>query len=282
MTFSTIIPVSELSKHLEEPDWAIVDCRFKLADPKQGRREYETMHIPGAVFADLKEDLSGPVIQGVTGRHPLPDVDQLRSVFSRLGIGQGVQVVAYDDLSGAMAAGRLWWLLRWLGHTAVAVLDGGWQSWVKAGLPTRAGIEGRDARKFIPRPRNELILTAEEVERIRRDARYRLLDARTSERFRGENETIDLIPGHIPGAVSMPYPGNLNPDGTFLSAASLHSRYKRVLGNVPIDQVGVYCGSGVTATVDILAMMLAGMGEARLYAGSYSDWITDPQRPVEK
>jgi thiosulfate/3-mercaptopyruvate sulfurtransferase len=193
-----------------------------------------------------------------------------------------VQVVAYDDLDGALAAGRVWWLLRSLGHEAVAVLDGGWQKWVKKGLPIRSGIEIRPERWFIPHPRDDMTVSVEDVDAIRKDSQYKLLDARSADRFRGENETIDPVPGHIPGAISAAYAGNLNPDGTFQGKRSLRARYKKMLGEVPTSRVVCYCGSGVTATHDILAMMLAGLGEARLYAGSYSEWITDPGRPVEK
>ncbi len=206
----------------------------------------------------------------------------LSRVFSRFGIDSAVQVVAYDDVGGALAAGRVWWLLRWLGHESVALLDGGWQEWLKMGLPVRNGAETRKPRIFVPQPRNELIVTANEIDGMRQDAGYKVLDARSADRFRGENETIDPLPGHIPGAISAPYAGNLNPDGTFQSDEILTSRYKKLVNGVPGDHVICYCGSGVTATHDILAMMKAGLGEARLYAGSYSEWITDPKRPVEK
>ena len=282
MTYETIIPASELALHLDDPDWVIVDSRFKLADPAQGKIDYEIAHIPGAGYAHLDEDLSGPVIKGVTGRHPLPSVDQAASVFSRLGIDAGIQVVAYDDMSGALAAGRVWWLLRWLGHRAAAILDGGWQAWLKLGYAVRSGTESRSTCGFHPQPRNDMIVSADDVDKMRQDPGYRVLDARAADRYRGENETIDPIPGHIPGAVSAAYAGNLNPDGTFMDKDELRARYERLIGGVPTQRVVCYCGSGVTATHDILAMVMAGMGEAKLYAGSYSEWITDPQRPVEK
>jgi thiosulfate/3-mercaptopyruvate sulfurtransferase len=193
-----------------------------------------------------------------------------------------VQVVAYDDLGGALAAGRVWWLLRWLGHEAVALLDGGWQQWQRSGLAVRSGVETRSSRTFIPYPRNDLIITTAELNAMRQDSNYRVLDARSAERYHGVNETIDPIAGHIPGAISAPYAGNLNPDGTFRPTERLCARYKRLIGEVPIERVVCYCGSGVTATHEILALMMAGLGEARLYAGSYSEWITDPARPVEK
>lgn len=282
IAFTTTITISELANHLDDPEWVIVDSRFKLANPQQGRLDYESSHIPGAVYAHLDDDLSGPIIKGITGRHPLPSVEKISQVFSRFGIYLSMQVVVYDDMSGALAAGRVWWLLRWLGHEAVALLDGGWQEWVKRGLPVRSGSETRKPRTFVPHPRNDLVVSTEEVESFRKDPLFRLLDARSADRYRGENETIDPVAGHIPGAVSAAYAGNLNPDGIFQSIDSLATRYKRIIGNVPINHVVCYCGSGVTATHDILAMMMAGLGEARLYAGSYSEWITDPKRPVEK
>jgi thiosulfate/3-mercaptopyruvate sulfurtransferase len=282
MTFNTIVSVDELVLHIDDPGWIIVDSRFRLTVPTQGRIDYETAHISGAEYAHLDDDLSGPIVRGVTGRHPLPQVEKVAKVFSRLGIDSSVQVVAYDDMGGALAAGRVWWLLRWLGHQAVAILDGGWQQWVKKGFSVRNGNETRQEREFIPFPRNDLIVTTEQVDAIRRNPQYRLLDVRSEDRFRGENEIIDPIPGHIPGAVSAAYAGNLNTDGTFRSNELLESRYQKIIGDVPIENVVCYCGSGVTAVHDILAMMVARLGEARLYAGSYSEWITDPRRPIEK
>jgi len=282
MAFTTTISASELAEHLSDPDWGIVDCRFMLAKPAQGRKDYDTAHIPGAVYAHLDDDLTGPIIKGITGRHPLPSILNVSRVFSRFGIDSSVQVVAYDDVGGALAAGRVWWLLRWLGQTSVAVLDGGWQEWLKKGLPVSSGVETRKPRKFVPQPRNELIVSSVEIDAIRQDPGYKVLDARSADRFRGENETIDPVAGHIPGAISAPYAGNLNPDSTFLSDKILADRYRKLVSGVSGDHVVCYCGSGVTATHDILAMMKAGLGEARLYAGSYSEWITDPKRPVEK
>lgn len=282
MTYTTTINATELADHLGNPDWAIIDSRFKLAEPEQGGLDYESAHIPGAVYAHVDHDLSSPVIKGVTGRHPLPSVQTIAETFSRFGIDSGVQVVAYDDQGGALAAARVWWLLRWLGHEAVAILDGGWQAWVKAGYPVRGGIEIRPTRKFIPYPHNELIISTAEVDRMRKDPAYRVLDARSADRYRGENETIDPVAGHIPGAISAPYASNLNLDGTFKSDEDIAAMYKRLIDAVPINQVVCYCGSGVTAAHDVLAMVKGGLGEARLYAGSYSEWITDPKRPVEK
>lgn len=282
MTFTTTITFTELADHLDDPDWVIVDCRFKLAEPDQGRKDYESSHIAGAVYSHLNDDLSGPIIKGVTGRHPLPSVEKVSEVFSRFGIDSRVHVVAYDDQGGALAAVRVWWLLRWLGHDAVAILDGGWQEWVKRGLAVRSGDEANTPRKFVPHPRNGLIVSTEDVEAMRKDPQYRVLDARSEDRYHGENETIDPVAGHIPGAISAPYAANLNPDGTFQANESIAARYRRLINGVPINHVVCYCGSGVTSAHNILAMVKAGLGEARLYAGSYSEWITDPNRPVDK
>jgi thiosulfate/3-mercaptopyruvate sulfurtransferase len=282
MPFNTIISAEELADHLDDPDWVTVDSRFKLADLEWGRRDYETAHIPGSVYANLNDDLSGPIIKGVTGRHPLPSVEKVSAVFSRFGIDARVQVVAYDDMGGALAAGRVWWLLRWLGHEAVSVLDGGWQAWARNGLPVRGGNETHVPRNFNPQPRNELIVSSDELVEMLDDPGYLVLDARSADRYRGKNETIDPVAGHIPGAISAPYADNLNPDCTFQSTEIIADRYRSLLKKIPGNRVVCYCGSGVTATHDILAIMMAGLGEARLYAGSYSEWITDPKRLVEK
>jgi len=277
--YTTLIAADELAAHLDDPDWAIVDCRFNLQDTGQGRRAYQAGHIPGAVYAHLDEDLSGPVVPGRTGRHPLPEPEVFAARLGRWGIGNTTQVVAYDDAGGAYAA-RLWWMLRWLGHEAVAVLDGGWPVWVAAGLPQRAGIETRPPTVFTARLRPELVATADEVMRRRLDPDWRVLDARGADRFRGENETLDPVAGHIPGAVSAPYADNLASDGRFRDPASLRQRYQKLLGTVPAVRTICYCGSGVTAAHDLLAIFHAGLGEGRLYPGSWSEWITDPTRPI--
>jgi thiosulfate/3-mercaptopyruvate sulfurtransferase len=282
MTYTTLISITDLLQHLDDPNWAIIDCRFSLMEPDLGRRNYLAGHVSGAVYVHLDEDLSGPIIKGVTGRHPLPTVEVAAQTFSRLGIGEGVQVVTYDDLGGALAAGRAWWMLRWLGHTRVAVLDGGWPQWQKAGHPTREGEERHMSRSFTARPRPELVVTSAQVELMRQDPAYRVIDVRSEDRFRGENETIDPVAGHIPGAVSAAYADNLNPDGTFRTAEQLRQRYEQTLKGTPAENTIFYCGSGVTSTHGILAMMYAGLGEGRLYAGSWSEWITDPERPVAR
>jgi thiosulfate/3-mercaptopyruvate sulfurtransferase len=282
MTHTTLVSISDLSDHLDDPTWMVIDARFSLADPGLGRRNYLEGHIPGAIYAHLDEDLSSSVIPGKTGRHPLPEVETLVPVFTRWGIPENGQVVVYDDMGGALAAVRVWWMLRWLGYEYVAILDGGWQHWFKQALPVRGGSESRGAGIFKAKPRPGLVINTEQVAQIRMDPGWRLLDARGADRYRGENEVIDPVAGHIPGAISAPYMGNLNPDGTFRPPDELARRYSRLIGNVPLDRVVVYCGSGVTSIHNILAMQHAGLGEARLYAGSWSEWITDSNRPVAK
>ncbi|MCL4300338.1 MAG: sulfurtransferase [Anaerolineae bacterium] len=279
MPYTTLISTGELSQHLADPDWAVVDCRFSLDDTAQGRRDYQQAHIPGAVYAHLDEDLSGPIIPGQTGRHPLPDLVTVTRTLSNWGIDDRVQVVVYDGGNSSMAA-RLWAMLRWLGHPAVAVLDGGWSAWQSEGRPARSGVEARSPRRFTPRPRPELVLDAPEVDAIRTNPAWRLFDSRSGESYRGEKPGYDPIAGHIPGALSAPYADNLDPKGRFLPLEQLRARFQALLGDVPAEQAVFYCGSGVTAAHNLLALAHAGLGEARLYVGSWSDWITDPTRPI--
>lgn len=281
MIYSTLISPLELSRHLSDPDWVIVDCRFSLDDPQRGPREYAAGHVSGAVYANLDEDLSGCVHPGVTGRHPLPPLDEMIETFSSMGIGDGVQVVAYDDAGGAFAA-RLWWMLHFCGHDAVAVLDGGWPRWIASELPVRYGEERNAPRSFRARPRHEWIVDASQVDEARLKPDWHVIDAREPERYRGEFEPIDPVAGHIPGAKSAPYRQNLDPDGTFLPPPELRRRFESIIGEAPPARVVSYCGSGVTAAHNLLAMAHAGLGYGRLYPGSWSEWITDSARPVER
>jgi thiosulfate/3-mercaptopyruvate sulfurtransferase len=286
MTYQTIAAAADLVEHLEDPAWVIVDCRFSLAEPERGRRDYEAAHIPGAVYADLNQDLSAPVIPGKTGRHPLPDLDVFTAKLSAWGIADGVQVVVYDDSGGAMA-GRLWWMLRWLGHSAVALLDGGWQAWQGAGNPITNGAPpggsvARPERRFIAYIRPKLLATVEEVQALALDPSARVLDARNPERYRGEFEPIDQVAGHIPGAVSAPYADLINADYTLKNRQEIQALYRPILGLTEISRVISYCGSGVTSALNLVALLHAGFGEGRLYLGSWSEWITDADRPVAK
>lgn len=277
--FQTLIRTEQLAAQLDRTHWRIVDCRFSLLEPERGRLDYQAGHIPGAVYAHLDDDLAGPVLPGRSGRHPLPDPQQLAAMLGRWGIGNETQVVAYDDATGGIAA-RLWWLLRWLGHDAVAVLDGGWQAWRREGRPQSQALHAHQPETFLGQPRNDLVLDAAAIAAWAGDPGRRVLDAREGPRYRGEAEPVDPVAGHIPGALSAPYPANLGPDGLWLSPADLAARYRAILGNTAAADTALYCGSGVTAAHDVLALAHAGLGEARLYAGSWSEWITDPQRPI--
>jgi thiosulfate/3-mercaptopyruvate sulfurtransferase len=280
MAYSSLISRRALSDHLGDENWAIVDCRFYLLEPDRGEYEYQEAHIPGSVYAHLDRDLSGQIVRRKTGRHPLPSVEKIKDTFSKMGIGAGVQVVAYDSAGGALAASRLWWILHWLGHEAAAVLDGGWQGWQRQGLPVRSGVEERPYKEFSPFPQNELVVSAEEVQTVILSGSKRLVDARTSDRFRGENEVVDPVAGHIPGAVNMPYPENLDSDGYFLSPQEIRNRYKSLFGDFPEENTIHYCGSGATAAHNLLALVHAGLKMPKLYAGSWSEWITKPDRSV--
>ncbi|RME07666.1 MAG: sulfurtransferase [Anaerolineae bacterium] len=279
MAYRTLITPQTLYLHHQDDDWVVVDCRFWLDDTGKGRRDYLRAHIPGAVYAHLDEDLSAPVEPGVTGRHPLPAVSELAERLGRWGIGPEVQVVAYDDRGGAIAA-RLWWLLRYLGHDDVAVLDGGWPAWVEAGYPVDDVIPSPAPRTFEPHPRPEMLATAEDVLARMGDPAFRLVDSRAPERYRGEQEPLDPVAGHIPGALNYHFERNLTPQGGFEDAAVLRARFQALLGDTPPERVIFYCGSGVTAAHNVLAVTHAGLGTPRLYAGSWSHWITDPERPV--
>lgn len=278
---TTLISTDQLANHLGDPKWVVVDCRFDLDDTEKGRREYETAHIPGAIYAHLDDDLSSPVRPGETGRHPLPDVDTLAETFSAWGIDSDVQVVAYDALGGAIAA-RLWWLLRWLGHDAVAVLSGGFPHWMAESRPVTAEVVTLQPREFQPHVRPEMLATAEDVLAHFGDLSYRLVDSRAPERYRGEDEPLDPVAGHIPGAISYHFARNLQADETFELKPILRGRFQALLDDIPAERTIVYCGSGVTGAHNVLAIAFAGLGMARLYAGSWSHWITDPERPIAR
>ncbi|MEP6620721.1 MAG: sulfurtransferase [bacterium] len=278
MTFSTLISTAELAQRLKDTTVVVIDCRFVLDDTAWGQGAYAEGHIPGAVYAHLNDDLAGP-ISGTNGRHPLPDPDTFVRTLGRFGIASGTQVVVYDQDVG-MYASRLWWMLRWMGHDAVAVLDGGFAKWMAEGRPTATGIEQRPQAPFVGTPRPSALITASELATLSGDAGWRVLDARAPERFRGETEPLDRVAGHIPGAVNHFYKSNLEQDGTFRSPEVLRRLLGDVTHGVSADHVVCYCGSGVTACVNLLALEHAGVCGARLYAGSWSEWSSDPSRPI--
>jgi thiosulfate/3-mercaptopyruvate sulfurtransferase len=279
MKFTTLIDAPTAMEHLGSSDWIFVDCRFALSDPEQGFRDYQAKHIKGAVYAHLNKDLSGPIVPGKTGRHPLPDTTAVVQTFSRMGIDSKCQVVAYDDAGGYMAAARLWWLLQWAGHEAVAVLNGGFQEWQRLSYPTAGGAETRPSRTFMAAFKHAMVVDAEKIASVRHDTSYRIVDSRTRDRYRGENETIDPIPGHIPGALNAPFMENLDEAGRFMPADFLMKRFDVVSGKTPARTI-FYCGSGVTAAHNVLAFAFARKEMPGLYVGSWSEWITDPTRPI--
>lgn len=276
---SNLISVSELRSRIDDPGLRLIDCRFDLADPCAGRQDYLQGHIPGAVYADLDRDLAAP-ISPQSGRHPLPDVTKFTATLARWGVSNVSDVVVYDAASGAVAA-RAWWLLRWLGHERVRLLDGGYAHWTAAGGSVASGAEKVPAADFVPRAREEIVLTTAELANdIEGIAATGLYDARDTARFRGAIEPIDPVAGHIPGSQSLPYPVSLNEDGSWKSKAALRELWLAVLGENTNTPWAVMCGSGVTACHLAISGMEAGYREPRLYVGSWSEWIRDPQRPV--
>ena len=258
--------------------WVIVDCRFDLHDEDWGRAQYEAAHIPSAVYAHLTDDLSGPRT-GTNGRHPLPTPESLAATVGRIGIAPGAQVVVYDQDLG-MFASRLWWLLRYVGHDAVAVLDGGWAKWLREGRPRASGHEARQPMPFRVSPRADLLTDVMAVSAAVRNRDTVLVDARAPERFEGRAETIDPVAGHIPGAVNRFYKQNVAGDGTLRPPHELREEFLRLLGGHTPDESVMYCGSGVTACHNLLALDHAGLRGSRLYPGSWSEWCADPRRPV--
>jgi thiosulfate/3-mercaptopyruvate sulfurtransferase len=271
-----LVDVGWLAQHLGDPSVLIADCRFELAKPAAGRAAYDEAHVPGAVYLDLERDLSGPR-QAHGGRHPLPDRDAFCRRLGALGIDGTVTVAAYDaPQAGVTPAARLWWMLRHLGHDRVYVLDGGWPAWIAAALPVNREVPRRAARRFVPRPRPELAVDVDGVRRIVAEGGAHIVDSRAPERYRGEVEPLDPAAGHIPGATNLPWNEILDAQGRLKSRAALAEHF----GEVDGGEVVVYCGSGVTACANLLAMDEAGLPGARLYPGSWSDWCSYPDNPV--
>ncbi len=278
VSYSTLISPAQAAGHVSDRRWVFVDCRFVLGRPSEGYQRYLANHIRGAAYADLESDLSGPVEPGVSGRHPLPDEAAFAAAMSRLCIDASIQVVAYDESSGAMAAARLWWLLRWAGHESAAVLDGGFAAWQSDGLPTSKGSETIGSRNFIGNFRPELVASGSQVRAMIENGGI-VVDSRTPDRYRGENETIDRIAGHIPTARSIPYTGNVDSGGRFLPKEQLAARFSELPSESAGDVV-FYCGSGVTAAHNVLAVAHVRSQFPKLYAGSWSEWINDPSNPI--
>lgn len=278
--FNTLISAADLATHRDAPDWLIVDCRFDLARPAAGEEAYRLSHIPGAVYAHLDRDLSSPITP-TSGRHPLPSPTQFGATLGGWGVTSSTQIVAYDADVGSLAA-RFWWLARWVGHKNVAVLDGGFKSWQAAGLPVSAEIPVRTAVHFDTRPDRDAWMDAAQVAQHVRRSDWRLLDARAPERFAGDVEPLDPVAGHVTGARNHPFATSIGPDGRFLPAAQLRERFAASQAGVVDDRTIAMCGSGVTACHLLLALEIAGKPGAKLYAGSWSEWIRDPARPTDK
>lgn len=279
MSYTTLVDVATLSAHLADPAWRVIDVRHQLLDTTYGERAYAEGHIPGAVFLHCDRDLAGP-LTGSNGRHPLPSPERLAARLAECGVGPATQVVVYDDAQG-MIAGRLWWLLRWLGHDQVAVLDGGLQAWQAAGAALTPEVPLLRPATFVAKPRDCLV-NADDVRAFLATSRMHLIDARSPDRYRGENETLDPVGGHIPGAVNRFFRDNLQADGRYKPAAQLRAEWLALLAGAPAERVVHQCGSGVSACHNLLAMEIAGLTGSRLYPGSWSEWCADLGRPVAR
>ena len=270
--------VQWVARHLDDPAVVIVDCRFDLAKPEAGRAAYAEAHIPGAAYLDLDRDLTGPrQVHG--GRHPLPDWDTFCRTLGGLGIDGTVTVVVYDTpQTAATPAARLWWMLRFLGHDRVHVLDGGWPAWIAAREPVSSELPRRAPRRFAPRPRPEMAVDVEGVRRLVAEGGAAIVDSRAPERYRGEVEPLDPVAGRVPGAINLPWVQVLDEQGRLRPRAALAERFDGLRGREAV----VYCGSGVTACENLLAMDEAGIEDARLYPGSWSDWCSYPENPAAR
>lgn len=273
-----LVLTADLAKHLDDPTWVVFDTRHDLMDPAKGPRAYGAGHIPGAYFLSVDDDLSGKKT-GKNGRHPLPVLAEFAARMNERGVTPDTQVVVYDDMSGNFAV-RLWWMLRWLGHEAVALLDGGIPLWIKEGRPLATDVPPPRKGAFVPRPRLGATVDLAFVDRFREDPSIKLIDARAAERYAGLQEPIDPVAGHIPGAVNRFWQKNLLPDGRFKPAEQLRKEYEALLAGQAPDSTVHMCGSGVTACHNIFSMELAGLPGGRLYPGSWSEWCSDASRPM--
>ena len=277
---SPLVDCATLAAHLNDTGWCIIDCRHQLSEPDYGERAYAEGHLPGAFFMHLDRDLSGAK-NGHNGRHPLPEPQTLAAKLGAIGITRQTQVVVYDDAEG-MVAGRLWWMLRWLGHEKVALLDGGFKAWTGEGRPLTRTLPEAESLRFeyvLPEPGRWTVSADEVLSNIKRRD-FLVVDARSADRFRGENETMDPVGGHIPGARNRCSKENLDASGRFRPAAELRREFLALFAGMPPERVVMQCGSGVSACHNLLALEMAGLHGARLYPGSWSEWCSDPARPV--
>ncbi|MBS0417354.1 MAG: sulfurtransferase [Proteobacteria bacterium] len=281
--YTTLIEPAELATHTGDPNWVVLDCRFDLARPAWGENEYAAGHVPNSLYAHLDRDLSSPVT-GTSGRHPLPSREAFLAVLGRWGVDETAQVVSYDQGNGAYAS-RLWWLVRWAGHARVAVLNGGFAAWQQAGLPVSKQAGVKQPRRFAPSQAPAEFVTTADIAALQAAGKFHsgervLVDARAADRFAGQNETLDPVAGHVPGARNHPFLRNVDAQGRFLPPETLRSQWLETLrGQTPSNAIAM-CGSGVTACQNLLALEVAGLPGARLYAGSWSEWIRDAARPI--
>ena len=278
--YTTLVSTEQLAPYLSDPNWVVIDCRFTLTNTEAGRKAYAQGHIPGARYAHLDADLSGAK-NGSNGRHPLPDPQDFARILSAWGIDHQTQVVVYDDSFGAIAV-RLWWMLRWLGHDAVALLDGGLPTWQREQRAISADAPQVIPKQFVPNIRDDMRVGADAVLDALRTGSALIVDARAEMRFIGEIEPLDPVAGHVPQAKNLPFDDNLSMAGTLMTAEELRELYGNLLDGKPPQQVIHMCGSGVTACHNILAMEIAGLTGSKLYAGSWSEWVADPAHPVAK
>ena len=277
MSYQTIISVKELNENLNQEDWYIFDCRFLLKDPKGGLTKYNQGHIPGAQFADMDKDLSS-VMTEHSGRHPLPNPNEFMEKLQHWGVSNSSQIICYDDMSGAFAA-RMWWLMKWLGHTNVAVLDGGIDKWIENNLPIETKVQNHSAGSFSGQPNNDMWVDINFIQEKLTQNKINLLDARSADRFTAKDTKTDPVAGHIPGAISFPFAENLSNKGVFQSPEKLQNRFAELFSDDQAEVINM-CGSGVTACHNLLAMSIAGLPMTRLFVGSWSEWIKEKSRPV--
>ena len=275
MSFTTLVDAATLAAHLDDPAWVVVDCRHALGDFSLGRRLYGEAHIPGAFFADAEHDLAGEHT-GTNGRHPLPDPDTFAAFLRGIGVNESTQIVAYDA-GGDIFAARMWFLCRWIGHEACAVLDGGLAAWIAAGHPVTSVLPSPSRGTIRPVVQAHLVVDAPYILAHLGDPGMQLIDARAADRFAGRNETIDPVAGHIPGARNHVYKENFTDDGRFRPSRELRAAFERF---GPGESIVHQCGSGISGALNLLATEVAGLHGARLYAGSWSEWIADPSRPI--
>jgi thiosulfate/3-mercaptopyruvate sulfurtransferase len=276
MTHTTLITVADLALHVDDPAFVIFDCRHELTNPEFGIQAYAQSHVANARFAHLDRDLSAP-LTGRNGRHPLRDPTMFAEWLGRMGVSNDKQVVGYDNAGGVYAS-RLWWMLRWMGHASVAVLDGGWQAWLAAGQPVTTEVPIPKATQFAGKPGQSPVDAKYVLDHLQSPDMV-LIDARANDRYHGRNETIDPVGGHIPGALNRFFKDNLTSQGFFKSPEQLRADFKPFVGNGSPEKIVSQCGSGVTACHNLLAMEIAGLKGGRLYPGSWSEWIADSSRP---